>query len=160
MLFMAQNLDRLVITRPVRGLIQFGLDSNHGDRQRIQAQDPKIARDFAVLEERTQPRFLGSLFMVIAGLGLTLLLIAGAAAKTGYQARRHPARPASRHPRQAQNCRFELIRAEILARRSEGSHSTAPRRRRWPRIWSLPKVFSLRRNQGFLNRYGRNPATS
>jgi hypothetical protein len=83
MLFMAENVEKLVITRPVRGLIQFGLDSNHGDRTRIQALDPKIARDFAVLEDGAQPQFAGALFMLIAGLGLAVLLLARAAAKAG-----------------------------------------------------------------------------
>ncbi len=98
MLFMGENLDKLVINRPVRGLIQFGLDSNHGDRQRIQSQDSKIARDFAVLEDGAQPQFLGSLFMVIAGLGLTLLLIAGAAAKTGSSIPHAPGSPGASAP--------------------------------------------------------------
>ena len=83
MRFMAQNAEKLVITRPVRGLIQFGLDSDHGDRTRIKALDPKIAPDFAVLDDGAQPQFAGSVLMVIAGLGLALLLIGRAAAKAG-----------------------------------------------------------------------------
>jgi hypothetical protein len=79
--FMAQNVDKLVITRPVRGLIQFGLDSDHRDRTKIKALDPKIALDFAVLEDGEQPEIGGSVFAVVAGLGLAILLIARAAAK-------------------------------------------------------------------------------
>jgi hypothetical protein len=89
MRFMAQNVDKLVIARPVRGLIRFGLDSNHRDRTRIQALDPKIASDFAVMEDGAQPQFANSVFTVIAGLGLAVLLIARASAKAGL-----PTRPA------------------------------------------------------------------
>jgi hypothetical protein len=81
MRFTAQNADKLVITRPARGLIQFGLDSDRRDRAKIQALDPEIAADFAVLEDGARPELAGSLFMVIAGLGLAVLLIAQAAAK-------------------------------------------------------------------------------
>jgi hypothetical protein len=81
--FMAENVDKLVISRPVRGLIQFGLDSDHRDRTRIRALDPKIAPDFAVLDDGAEPQFAGSVVMLIAGLGLATLLIARAAAKSG-----------------------------------------------------------------------------
>jgi hypothetical protein len=76
--FLAENRDKIIINRPVRGLLQFGLDSNSRDRRKIQALDPKIAPDFAVLEDGTQPQIAASAFMVVAGIGLAGLLLARA----------------------------------------------------------------------------------
>jgi hypothetical protein len=45
------NQDQVIISRLVRGLIQFGIDSNDGDRRRIHALDPKIAPEFDVPED-------------------------------------------------------------------------------------------------------------
>jgi hypothetical protein len=74
--FMVENQDKLVMDRPVRGLLQFGLDSKSRDRRKIQALDANIAPDFAVLEDGAQPELAGSAFMVIAGLGLAGLYLA------------------------------------------------------------------------------------
>jgi hypothetical protein len=98
MRFLAQNVGKLIITRPVRGLIQFGLDSNHRDRAKIQALGPKIAPDFAVLEDEAQPEIAGSVFMVITGLGLTIFLIARASAKAATSAPRAPGSPGDSAP--------------------------------------------------------------
>ncbi len=73
--FMAENADKVLVNRPVRGLLQFGLDSDSRDRQKIQALDPDIAADFAVLEDGEQPQLAASVFMIIAGIGLAGLLI-------------------------------------------------------------------------------------
>jgi hypothetical protein len=76
--FMVQNRDRLRIDGPIRGMIQFGLDSSSRDRRRIKALDPKIAPDFAVLEDGAQPQVGFSVFALLAGLGLAGLLLARA----------------------------------------------------------------------------------
>jgi len=76
--FVIENRDKVLINRPVRGLLQFGLDSSSRDRRKIQALDPKIAADFAVLEDGAQPQVASSAFMVIAGLGLAGLLLSRA----------------------------------------------------------------------------------
>jgi hypothetical protein len=81
--FLAQNADKVVIIRPVRGLIQFGLESDHGDRSKIRALDSKIASDFAVLEDGAQPEFAGSLVMLVVGLGLAAFLITRDAGQAG-----------------------------------------------------------------------------
>jgi hypothetical protein len=74
--FMVENRDQILINRPVRGLIQSGLDSmSHGDRRKIQAAEPDIAPDFVVLEDGAKPQLAASVFMVIAGLGLAGLLL-------------------------------------------------------------------------------------
>jgi hypothetical protein len=74
--FMVENRDKVVISRPVRGLLQSGLDSmSHGDRRKIQAMDPNIAEDFAVLEDGAQPQVAASFAMIVAGLGLAGLLL-------------------------------------------------------------------------------------
>jgi hypothetical protein len=96
--FMAQNVDRLIITRPVRGLIQFGLDSDHRDRTKIKGLDPKIAPDFAVLEDGEQPEIGGSVFAVIAGLGLAILVIARATAKARLSTPPAPGSPGESEP--------------------------------------------------------------
>jgi hypothetical protein len=74
--FMGENQDKVLINRPVRGLLQFGLESNGRDRRKIQALDPGIDPDFVVLEDGTQPEVAGSAFMFIAGLGLAGVLLA------------------------------------------------------------------------------------
>jgi hypothetical protein len=74
--FMIENHDKIRIDRPVRGLLQFGLDSKGRDRRKIQGLNPDIAPDFAVLEDGTQPEIVTSAFMVIAGLGLAGFLLA------------------------------------------------------------------------------------
>jgi hypothetical protein len=48
--------------------------------------DPKIAPNFAVLEDEALPEIAGSVFMVITGLGLTIFLIARASAKAALPA--------------------------------------------------------------------------
>jgi hypothetical protein len=68
--FLVENRDRVLIDRPVRGLLQFGLDSKSRDRRKIQGLNPDIAPDFAVLEDGAKPEVGMSAFMVIAGLGL------------------------------------------------------------------------------------------
>jgi hypothetical protein len=74
--FMVENRDKVMISRPVRGLIQSGLDSmSHGDRRKIQSMDPNIAEDFAVLEDGAQPQVAASFAMIIAGLALAGLLL-------------------------------------------------------------------------------------
>jgi hypothetical protein len=89
--FMAQNPDAILINRPVRGLLQFGLDSNSRDRRKIQALSADIAPDFAVLEDGTQPQFVSSALMFIAGLGLAGLLVARVrSAEPGAQPRDTP----------------------------------------------------------------------
>ena len=75
---MAENADKVLLNRPVRGLLQFGLDSDSRDRGKIQGLDPNIATDFAVLEDGEQPQLAASVFMIIAGIGLGGLLIARA----------------------------------------------------------------------------------
>ncbi|HEV3313093.1 MAG TPA: hypothetical protein VG815_21495 [Chloroflexota bacterium] len=74
--FMIENQDKVRIDRPVRGLLQFGLDSKSRDRRKIQGLNPDIAPDFAVLEDGAQPELATSAFMVIAGLGLAGLYVA------------------------------------------------------------------------------------
>jgi hypothetical protein len=80
--FMVENRDRLIIDRPVRGLLQFGLDSRSRDRRKIQSLDPDIAEDFAVLEDGAQPQLGSSIFMILAGLGLAALLFGRAGKST------------------------------------------------------------------------------
>ena len=80
--FLVENRDKVLISRPVRGLLQFGLDSNSRDRRKIQALDPKIAPDFAVLEDGRRPQVAASAFMVIFGLGLAGVLLAGHEGRT------------------------------------------------------------------------------
>ena len=108
--FMVENRDKVVINRPVRGLIQFGLDSMSRDRHKIQAPDPDIAPDFAVLEDGTQPEVAVSAFMVIAGLGLAGLLLVSVPEGQTIDRRQPPARPASRHRLQARNPQRTLDR--------------------------------------------------
>jgi hypothetical protein len=74
--FMLENRDKVFINRPVRGLLQFGLDSKSRDRRKIQALDSDIAPDFAVLEDGEQPQLATSALMLIGGLGLGVLLLA------------------------------------------------------------------------------------
>jgi hypothetical protein len=90
--FLIENGDKDVINRPVRGLLQFGLNSESRDRRKIQGLNPDIAPDFAVLEDGTEPEVGASAFMVIAGLGLGGWLLA--------RARRAgpPAQPATGSP--------------------------------------------------------------
>ena len=76
--FLAENRERIIISRPVRGVLQFGLDSTSRDRRKIQALDPDIAPDFAVLEDGAQPQLAASAFMMIAGVGLAAVLLARA----------------------------------------------------------------------------------
>jgi hypothetical protein len=76
--FMTENRDKVVIDRPIRGLLQFGLDSNSRDRRKIQALDADIAPDFVVLEDGEEPAIGFSAFMLVAGLGLGGLLLARA----------------------------------------------------------------------------------
>jgi hypothetical protein len=76
--FMLQNRDRVRIDRPIRGMIQFGLDSDSRDRRKIKALDSKIAPDFAVLEDGAQPQVGFSVFALLSGLGLAGLLLARA----------------------------------------------------------------------------------
>jgi hypothetical protein len=76
--FMAENREKIIINRPVRGLLQFGLDSKSRDRDKIQALDPNIAPDFAVLEDGAQPQLAASAFMMIAGVGLAVVFLARA----------------------------------------------------------------------------------
>jgi hypothetical protein len=73
--FVVDNRDKIVISRPVRGLLQFGHDSKSSDRRKIQALDPNIAPDFAVLEDGTQPQLGASVLMLVAGLGAAGLLV-------------------------------------------------------------------------------------
>jgi hypothetical protein len=74
--FMIENRDRVFITRPVRGLLQFGLDSRSRDRRKIRALNADIAPEFAVLEDGAEPQLAMSLFMVAGGLGLSAFLLA------------------------------------------------------------------------------------
>jgi hypothetical protein len=80
--FLAQNRDKVLLDRPVRGLLQFGLDSSSRERRKIQALDPDIAPDFAVLEDGAEPQVAGSAFMLVAGLGLGVVLL-GRAGRSG-----------------------------------------------------------------------------
>jgi hypothetical protein len=73
--FLAEDRDRVLFERPVRGLLQFGLDSRSRDRRRIQALDSDIAPDFAVLEDGAEPQAAASALMLIAGLGLGAWLL-------------------------------------------------------------------------------------
>ncbi|MFO0951637.1 MAG: hypothetical protein U0835_10900 [Isosphaeraceae bacterium] len=72
--FMVENRDQLILNRPVRGLLQFGLDSKSRDRRKIQDLDPKIAPDFAVLEDGAQPEIAASVGMIFLGLAGLLLV--------------------------------------------------------------------------------------
>jgi hypothetical protein len=76
--FLVENRDRVFIDRPVRGLLQFGLDSRSRDRRKIQGLNPDIAPDFAVLEDGAKPEVGASAFMLLAGLGLGGWLLARA----------------------------------------------------------------------------------
>jgi hypothetical protein len=76
--FMVENRDKVLIDRPIRGLLQFGLDSKGSDRRKIQGLNPDIAPDFAVLEDEAKPEVGASALMVIAGLGLAGWLLARA----------------------------------------------------------------------------------
>jgi len=71
-------IDKVVINRPVRGLLQFGVNTVSGDRGKIQALDPNIAPDFAVLEDGAEPHVGVSAFTVMVGVGLAGLLLARA----------------------------------------------------------------------------------
>jgi hypothetical protein len=54
--FMLENRDRVLINRPVRGLLQFGLDSKSRDRRKIQALNADIAPDFLLVRfPRSKP---------------------------------------------------------------------------------------------------------
>jgi hypothetical protein len=74
--FLLENRDRILINRPVRGLLQFGLDSKSRDRRKIQALNAGIAPDFAVLEDGAEPQLAMSLFMLVGGIGLSVFLLA------------------------------------------------------------------------------------
>lgn len=76
--FLVQNRDKVIVDRPVRGLLQFGLDSRVRDRDRIQRLDPDIAPDFAVLEDGAEPKIAMSALMLVGGLGLGGVLLAAA----------------------------------------------------------------------------------
>jgi hypothetical protein len=78
--FLVENQDNVVITRPVRGLLKFGIEStSHGERLKIQGLDPKIVPDFAVLEDGAEPEIAGSVFMILVGLLLAAFLFVRAA---------------------------------------------------------------------------------
>jgi hypothetical protein len=74
--FMVENRAKLLINRPVRGMLQFGLDSESRERRKIQGLNPGIAPDFAVLEDGAEPQVAASVGMVVAGFGLAAFLIA------------------------------------------------------------------------------------
>jgi hypothetical protein len=94
--FMIENHDKIRVDRPVRGLIQFGLDSKSRDRRKIQGLNPNIAPDFAVLEDGAKPEVVTSAFMVVAGLGLAGLYVArlGRAGSSTKPATGSPGEPA------------------------------------------------------------------
>ena len=73
--FMLENRDKILINRPARGLLQFGLDSKSRDRRKIQALNADIAPDFAVLEDGAEPQLAMSLFMVVRGLALSAFIL-------------------------------------------------------------------------------------
>ncbi len=95
--FVVENHDKVIINRPVRGLLQFGVESVTSDRGKIQALDPNIAPDFAVLEDGAEPHIGLSVFTVLIGLGLAGLLIARAR-RAGPSTPRVPGSPGESSP--------------------------------------------------------------
>ena len=105
--FMVENRDKVVISRPVRGLLQSGLDSmSHGDRRKIQAMDPNIAEDFAVLEDGAQPQVAASFAMMAAIAGASPALQGRTALSLWSPGRR---------PKQIHTGRARLVRRAITA---------------------------------------------
>lgn len=76
--YVLKNNAKLFPTRPVAGMVKFGLnDMKSKERNKIAALNSDLASDFVVLEENAKPNGGGSILMFIAGIAITLFSLAG-----------------------------------------------------------------------------------
>ncbi|QEH38813.1 hypothetical protein OJF2_74230 [Aquisphaera giovannonii] len=84
---LAANRDRLVSTRDVKGMLQYGIDVKSRVGDRLSRLDSSLAPDYVILEEGKAPELGFSLFIFLGGLALS-----------GYLAYRLFSRPSGPSP--------------------------------------------------------------
>lgn len=72
---LAEAADKLVVTRDVSGLIQFGIDSDSRTRQKLSELDMNLADNFVILEEGAEPNLNTSVGLLVMGLLLGLFML-------------------------------------------------------------------------------------
>jgi hypothetical protein len=72
--WMARNAERLRVRRDAKGLVQFGVDLNKGERRKLAQLQDSLTQDFIIIEEGRKPEFgqslgylaLGSMLVVVS----------------------------------------------------------------------------------------------
>ena len=72
--YVLTNADKLIIERPLVGTLADGFDTvDSSDKSAIQKAGVALASDFVILQEGATPDKGGRIFMIVVGLGLSLL---------------------------------------------------------------------------------------
>jgi len=78
---LAEVADKLIETRDVSGLIQFGIDSDSRARRKLSELDMNLADNFVILEEGAEPSLGNSAGLLVLGLLLGVFMLRRGAAK-------------------------------------------------------------------------------
>ncbi len=66
------NSAKLFVSRPIEGVLAEGFEALDSDEQRlIESSGTKLEKGFVILQENTKPQYGATIFMILAGLGLT-----------------------------------------------------------------------------------------
>lgn len=63
----AKLVKSVEIDRPINGLVEFGINSNSKETEKLRSLFPRLAEDFVVLQDGKKPEFGLGLFMLLAG---------------------------------------------------------------------------------------------
>ncbi len=65
--FLVKNVESIAISRPIEGLVEYGMDSRSKERDKIKQLFPNLAADFVVLEEGAKPNMGVGVLVLVAG---------------------------------------------------------------------------------------------
>lgn len=74
---LAETADKLVVTRDISGLIQFGIDSDSKTRRKLSELDMNLADNFVILEEGAKPDLSMSVGLLVVGVLIGFFMLRG-----------------------------------------------------------------------------------
>lgn len=76
--YVMEHAEALLAPRDIEGLIRFGIETKDKEERQLREVSPNLAEDCVILDEGKKPNALASVYLLAAGVGLTIWFVARA----------------------------------------------------------------------------------